>query len=671
MPKSIEERKQCHRALTKAYAESLAGTTCKHNAFKQNKVPEWLSEHSTLITSQLRTLTTKVVTSPIFEFFMAVVIIVNAVLIIFETDRVAQCYPNYSNNIKQCPYMSGTGSWLKHMNTGLLCLYSVEYLLRTYALRKSFLVGYWGLLDGVVILFGWVAVIFENMINLAFLRLIRIVRLTRAIRVLRNIRELVILINGFMNSVRAIFFGSVLIFIMLMVFGILMVEMVHPTNSGMSWDGCRECKDAFRTVGHSTMTLYKELVTGGTWISSFTMMDKSPAASLLIILTTSTITLGILNLILTVIVDQAASSRDQSLEEATRRKVVSHHEAKEGLLKCFAQIDNGASGKIRLQDVLQAREVSKEFQKCMAEMDLTAPELKAIFEIADREGAGELAYDSFCDELFHMKSRDQHMLLTMVRLSLQETQHLLEECISPKIEKLVKQNDMYSIQIALLGRKLDEFVGRDQGLLTSQADEANVSLTQNMYCHAGGYPPTAAHQTSTQIPGVDEATCQKCTHASALQNADTQAWKDLEQLQQEVQILLDLEAFLVKKAASQVDLSLTNVANSFQKMMSDAPPRNTKNIKTLEVWLAERKLQECASVFVGCSPSLDQPNKEFHEGQRAEDRKKLAFTQQQILSQLRDHLPQLLQLSRATVPKALSGSAHRAKNHRSSGNIWI
>jgi len=305
--------------------------------------------------------------------FMAVVITLNAGLIVYETDLDAQCFPTYAGNLKQCPHQSAKLTWSRGLNTGLLCLYSVEYLLRLYVFRRSFFYSNWALLDGFVVLAGWAGMIFENTVNLAFLRLIRIARLSRVIRVVTQFRELIILLNGLMSSMRAIFFGSVLMFCMLIGFGILMVEVVHPTNSQITWTGCKQCSAAFRSVGHSTMTLYRELVMGGTWITSFTLMEKDPAAILLIIVTSSTITLGILNLILTVIVEQAATARENDSKEEARLGLLKQHQAKEGFLLCCKQFDKNGDGKIRLGDLLDAGEASEEVHSLMRTMDLRYP----------------------------------------------------------------------------------------------------------------------------------------------------------------------------------------------------------------------------------------------------------------------------------------------------------
>jgi len=87
------------------------------------------------------------------------------------------------------------------------------------------------------------------MINLSFLRIFRIARLTRGIRLLLNIRELYLLVNGILSSMKAIFFGTTLIMLMLVAYSIVLVAWVHPVYSQLTFDECSGCSQAFPRFG--------------------------------------------------------------------------------------------------------------------------------------------------------------------------------------------------------------------------------------------------------------------------------------------------------------------------------------------------------------------------------------------------------------------------------------
>jgi len=87
-----------------------------------------------------------------------------------------------------------------------------------------------------------------------------------------------------------------LIFIALFCSGIMMGEWVHPTSSQIVFSDCSDCSYAFSSVGSSVLTLFNELIAGGTWILSLSLWKASPAAILMLSLTSVLVLLGLLNL---------------------------------------------------------------------------------------------------------------------------------------------------------------------------------------------------------------------------------------------------------------------------------------------------------------------------------------------------------------------------------------
>eukprot|EP00972_Heterocapsa_arctica_P004210 624781-Heterocapsa_arctica.AAC.1 len=58
------------------------------------------------------------------------------------------------------------------------------------------------------------------------------------------------------------FFGMLLLLLMLVVWSIVLVEFVHPVNSVIEHEGCHRCSYAYKTVAHSTLTLFQQIVAG-------------------------------------------------------------------------------------------------------------------------------------------------------------------------------------------------------------------------------------------------------------------------------------------------------------------------------------------------------------------------------------------------------------------------
>jgi len=244
-------------------------------------------------------------------------------------------------------------------------VYTLELVVRLYVLRLPFFKFTFNRLDALVVVVGWVSLIFDGVVNLAFIRIVRLARLTRAMRVLRSIRELYLVINGIVSSLRTIFFGCSLILIALMGTGILMVEWVHPISSQMEFYDCPECSHAFRSVGYSVITLFRELIAGGSWVMSLSLWQRSPGAIFLMIVTTVTVTLGFMNLILTVIVEQAAEARAKDVEEMARQKSKGKTKALKDLLRFCEKIDKNGDGMLSIDEVMGAYDRSVVFQDLM------------------------------------------------------------------------------------------------------------------------------------------------------------------------------------------------------------------------------------------------------------------------------------------------------------------
>jgi len=408
------------------------------------------------------------------------------------------------------------------VNRGLLTVYTIELVIRLYVFRLSFFTENWNRLDASVVVLGWIAMMFDGFLNLAFIRIVRVARLTRAMRVLRSIRELYLLINGIVSSLRTIFFGCILIFVLLMGTGILMVEWVHPVSSQMKFDDCSDCSSAFRSVGYSVLTLFKELIAGGSWVMSLSLWDKSPGAILLMIVTTVTVTLGFMNLVLTVIVEQAAEARVKDVEEMARQKSQEKTKAMKELFKFCKKIDKNFDGMLSKDEVMTAYDRSLVFRDLTTAMDMTRAELQLLFEMADAKGYGLISYETFCNELFHMKSHGQSALEAMLKFNTQETQNILKK-IPPKLEELTKQSEMFSAQVNLLDKKIEHLV------VSAKPQHAQTEAPEARLYEIGAHPPA-------QKPCSDLESCvimqHSGTQAVAWQTACISDWGNYCQLQQ-------------------------------------------------------------------------------------------------------------------------------------------
>ena len=62
------------------------------------------------------------------------------------------CYPDYSNNMLQCPHASSHIVWAWGCNVALQVAYSLECVARLYVERSLFLQNRWNLIDLFIVL---------------------------------------------------------------------------------------------------------------------------------------------------------------------------------------------------------------------------------------------------------------------------------------------------------------------------------------------------------------------------------------------------------------------------------------------------------------------------------------------------------------------------------------
>ena len=187
---------------------------------------------------------------------MGLVIIGNLILIMYETDQDAKCYPDYQDNLQGCPYSSNTSHW-QVLNVILLALYTLESSVRAYVERARFLCNKWNLVDLVTVILGWLSVLLADMVNLSLLRLFRLVRVLKATRVFISIPEFYLLVSGLYSSLKAILFGACML-VSTVLLAVISVDVLHPIVVSMKFDGCELCHERFSNVFDATVTIFQQ-----------------------------------------------------------------------------------------------------------------------------------------------------------------------------------------------------------------------------------------------------------------------------------------------------------------------------------------------------------------------------------------------------------------------------
>jgi len=407
--------------------------------------------------SPSRYLIAKFIHSRPYELLMTFIILINVTLTIWETDYKAKCYPEYFLRVHECPFNPDNLLWLRISNLFMLCLYTLEALGRLYVERSKYIRSKWNRLDAIVTFSGWISVLLGFLTSDAFIRIARCVRLLRAFRVLIS-RELYLLLNGIMSSLRAIFYGTILLFVMLVGYSVILVEWVHPHNSQVEYSTCVECTEGFRSVWFSVLTLFKELVAGDAWIMSFPLMEEHWWIAIMMMVIIMTVTLGVMNLILTIIVERATDAREADVQAKARHKASKQFETKKKLLAMCAEMDVDGSGMVSLAELLDAFDTSDEFRNFMILVGIQRDDLEETFRLLDTDSSGDLDYEEFCEELLQLESEDHRLSMAMLRYSVNDIRNVVENNVQTVLESIRDNLSEHQSHLQLLEDKLDDLL---------------------------------------------------------------------------------------------------------------------------------------------------------------------------------------------------------------------
>ncbi|CAE7945113.1 glpV, partial [Symbiodinium necroappetens] len=353
----------------------------------------------------------------------------NFAIILIEADADATCYPHYANKYFECPTRSSSILWLAIVEIVFIVIYVSECVARVYVERAHFLCSSWNLVDLTTVLLGCLQLALADTVNLSLLRLSRIARVLKAVRLFISVPELYMLIGGLYSSLKAIVFGAIMLIVMILVWAVVSVEMLHPIASVIDFPGtCERCSRGFADIFSASVTIFQQIVAGDSWGAiSIPLVERAPATAILLFAIMLTISVGLMNLILAVIVERAAEARENDHAKKVQQKEAERSRSMEDLVLLCAGMDINANGMISYQELLKGYDRVNDFQKLMDVMDITRDDLESIFYVLDADASGEVSYLEFCSSLGTFFKREPIIMHSLVRYSVMEIRKILRQ----------------------------------------------------------------------------------------------------------------------------------------------------------------------------------------------------------------------------------------------------
>jgi len=409
----------------------------------------WLDEAGNQIWSPSRIRTAQLLFSHNFEIFIGLVVLLNFAIILIEADADATCYPHYADKYFECPTRSSSILWLGIVEIAFIVVYVSECMARVYVERARFLCSSWNVVDLTTVLLGCLQLALADTVNLSLLRLSRIARVLKAVRLFISVPELYMLIGGLYSSLKAIIFGAIMLIVMILVWAVVSVEMLHPIASVIDFPGtCERCSRGFADIFSASVTIFQQIVAGDSWGAiSIPLVERAPGTAILLFAIMLTISVGLMNLILAVIVERAAEARENDHAKKVQQKEAERSRSMEDLVLLCAGMDINANGMISYQELLKGYDRVNDFQKLMDVMDITRNDLESIFYVLDEDGSGEVSYLEFCSSLGTFFKREPIIMHSLVRYSVMEIRKILRQEV---LSILDQHTEMLQEQRAML-----------------------------------------------------------------------------------------------------------------------------------------------------------------------------------------------------------------------------
>ena len=196
----------------------------------------------------------------------------------------------------------------------------------------------------------------------------------------------------------AIFFGSILLGSVLFMWSIVAVELMHPVNMAIDYQGtCDRCPEGFASVYSAGLTLFSQIVAGDGWgAMSLPIAESAPWTAPVLFSMVVTTSLGVMNLILAIVVEKAPEARQNDMERRAEQRETEREELMVELAILCDMLDQNNNGALSLDEMLQGYSGNKNFRDLMAQLGIDEGHVETIFNVLDGDQSGEVDYTEFC-----------------------------------------------------------------------------------------------------------------------------------------------------------------------------------------------------------------------------------------------------------------------------------
>merc|ERR1712232_1181964 len=204
------------------------------------------------------------------------------------------------------------------------------------------------------------------------LRILRVVRISRLFMIIQRFQELKYLLSQIAAAFRAIFWGVMMIVLIMLMWSCISVILVHPITRGFVDSGREDDYDerlptAFASVWDAMVTYTGTLFLGELGFVATPIVEENMWTYWIFLSASATVTLCAMNLILAAIVDSGAKTREEAnfIRAAKEReaKAAEEKRKKREIVEILRNLDSDESGFLSKGELLDGFEKNPQFRK--------------------------------------------------------------------------------------------------------------------------------------------------------------------------------------------------------------------------------------------------------------------------------------------------------------------
>lgn len=347
-----------------------------------HKVPTVFQQLNVRYREQVLAQRNHTASGPIFNVLVIIMIFINTVVIGIELDLTR------SSQIEERSYPFAISALFA-------LFFFVEAILRIHQLGYDYFLDSWNVYDYTLVVLSGA--------DIVSLRILRLLRIYRSIKGLKALSGLWVIVQGCLDSLLAVVWVTMALFIFLFIFAVIVCTMV-----GQDIDIRREWSDADLYVG----SLWKAVLT---ILQVFTvdrisaslgqpLMTISPPTAAMLVLSVIFLNFGCINILVAVMVEHIVSIATETRESFS--KVLAKVEKKvfAAMLEELTEYcdDGEGGGELTYKDFSKVIRTPSVLEK-MKLLNFCFDEMELLFELMDVDGSGSVSPKEFVAGLKKMK----------------------------------------------------------------------------------------------------------------------------------------------------------------------------------------------------------------------------------------------------------------------------